>query len=97
VESPDRQNRSTGVRPGIADPRHPRQAHATSTLDALASNAAQLQTCARRVASDLLADLEHVETTLLKPDGTILSGRLDPAARQNLELCMRDAGLPIAE
>lgn len=71
--------------------------HATSTLDALASNAAQLQACARRIASDLLADLGHVETTLLKPDGKILSERLDPAARQNLERWMRDSGLPIDE
>jgi hypothetical protein len=71
--------------------------HATSTLDALAGTAAQLQACARRIASDLLADLGHVETTLLSPDGKILSGRLDPTARQNLELWMRDAGLPIDE
>jgi hypothetical protein len=71
--------------------------HATSTLDALANNAAQLQACARRIASDLLADFGHVETTLLKPDGKILSGRLDPEARANLELWMRDAGLPVDE
>jgi hypothetical protein len=71
--------------------------HATSTLDALANDAAQLQACARRIASDLLADLGHVETTLLKPNGKILSGRLDPAARENLERWMRDAGLPIDE
>jgi hypothetical protein len=60
--------------------------HATSTLDALASDATQLQACARRMASDLLADLGHVETTLLKPDGKILSARLDPAARENLKV-----------
>jgi hypothetical protein len=71
--------------------------HATSTLDALASDAAQLHACARRIASDLLADLGHVETTLLKPDGKILSERLDPAARKNIELWMRDAGLPVDE
>jgi hypothetical protein len=71
--------------------------HATSTLDALANNAVQLQACARRIVSDLLADLGHVETTLLKPDGKILSGRLDPAARENLEHWMRDAGLPVDE
>jgi hypothetical protein len=71
--------------------------HATSTLDALASNAAQLQACARRIASDLLADLGHVETTLLKPDGKIVSARLDRAARENVELWMRDAGLPVDE
>lgn len=71
--------------------------HATSTLDALASNVARLQACARRIASDLLADLGYVETTLLKPDSKILSGRLDPAARQDLELWMRGAGLPIDE
>jgi hypothetical protein len=69
--------------------------HATSTLDALANNAAQVQACTRRIASDLLADLGHVETALLKPDGKILSERLDPAARENLEQWMRDAGLPI--
>ena len=46
---------------------------------------------------DLLADLGYVETTLLKPDSKILSGRLDPAARQDLELWMRGAGLPIDE
>jgi hypothetical protein len=71
--------------------------HATSTLDALANNAAQLQACARRIASDLLADLGYVETTLLKPDGKILSERLDPAARENLEQWMRDSGLPVDE
>lgn len=71
--------------------------HVTSTLDALANNAAQLQACARRIASDLLADLGHVETTLLKPDGKILSERLDSAARENLEQWMRDAGLPVNE
>jgi hypothetical protein len=71
--------------------------HGTSTLDVLASNAAQLLACARRIASDLLADLGQVETTLLKPDGKILSGRLDQAARENLELWMRDAGLPVDE
>jgi len=71
--------------------------HATSTLDALANNAAQLQACARRIASNLHADLGSVETTLLKPDGTILSGRLDRAARENLEHWMRDAGLPVDE
>lgn len=69
--------------------------HVTSTLDALANNAAQLLACARRIASDLLADLGHVETTLLKPDGKILTGRLDPAARENLEHWMRDAGLRV--
>lgn len=71
--------------------------HATSTLDALAGDAAQLQACARRIASDLLADLGHAETTLLKPDGIILSARLDPAARANLERWMREAGLPVGE
>ena len=71
--------------------------HATSTLDALASNAVQLQACARRIASDLLADLGYVETTLLRPDGKILSARLDPAARENIELWMRDTGLPFDE
>jgi hypothetical protein len=71
--------------------------HATSTLDALASNAAQLQACARRIAADLLADLGHVETTLLKPDGRILSARLDQAARENIELWMRNTGLPVEE
>jgi Schlafen, AlbA_2 len=71
--------------------------HVTSILDALANNAAQLQACARRIASDLFADLGHVETTLLKPDGTIISGRLDSAARENLEHWMRDAGLPVCE
>ncbi len=71
--------------------------HATSTLDALAGDAAQLQACARRIASDLLADLGHVETTLLKPDGSILSARLDPEARANLECWMREAGLLAGE
>src|SRR5438045_3351766 len=50
-----------------------------------ARRAPQLQACARRIASDLLADLGHVETTMLKPDGRILSARLDPQARTNLE------------
>jgi hypothetical protein len=54
----------------------------------------QLQAWARRIASDLLADLGHVETTLLKADGKILSEQLDQASRQNLELWMRGAGLP---
>jgi hypothetical protein len=71
--------------------------HATSTLHALAGDAAQLQACARRIASDLLADLGHVETTMLKPDGRILSARLDPQARTNLECWMREAGLPVDE
>jgi hypothetical protein len=71
--------------------------HATSTLDALAGDAAQLQSCARRIASDLLADLGHVETTMLKPDGSILSARLDPEARTSLECWMREAGLPVSE
>jgi hypothetical protein len=31
------------------------------------------------------ADLGHVETTMLKPDGSILSARLDPQAWANLE------------
>jgi len=67
--------------------------HTTSTLEALAGDGAQLQACARRIASDLLADLGHVETTLLKPDGKILSTRLDPQARVNIEAWMRSAGL----
>jgi hypothetical protein len=71
--------------------------HATSTLDALAGDAAQLQACARRIASDLLADFGHVETTMLKPDGRILSVRLDAQARTNLECWMREAGLPVDE
>ena len=71
--------------------------HATSTLDALASDPVQLQACARRIASDLLADLGHIETTLLTPDGKILSARLDPKARENIELWMRAAGLPVHE
>jgi hypothetical protein len=71
--------------------------HATSTLDALAGDAAQLQACARRIASDLVADLGHVETTMLKPDGRILSARLDPQARTNLECWMREVGLPVDE
>jgi hypothetical protein len=69
--------------------------HVTSTLDALAGDAVQLQACARRIASDLVADLGHVETTLLQPDGKILTTRLDPAARTQIELWMRNAGLPI--
>jgi hypothetical protein len=71
--------------------------HATSTLDALAGDAAQLQACARRIASDLLADLGHVETTMLKPDGSILSARLDPQAQATFESWMREAGLPVDE
>jgi hypothetical protein len=71
--------------------------HATSTLDALAGDAGQLQACARRIASDLLADLGHVETTMLKTDGRILSARLDLQARTNLECWMREAGLPVDE
>ena len=71
--------------------------HATSTLDALASDPLQLQACARRIASSLLADLGHVETTLLKPDGKILSARLDREARETIELWMRAAGLPVHE
>jgi hypothetical protein len=71
--------------------------HATSTLEALASDPVQLQACARRIASDLLADFGHVETTLLKPDGKILSARLDSKARENLELWMRAADLPVPE
>lgn len=71
--------------------------HATSALDALAGDAAQLQACACRIASDLLADFGYVETTLLKPDGKILTARLDPTGRQNIELWMRDTGLPIDE
>lgn len=71
--------------------------HATSTLDALAGDAGQLQVCARRIASDLLADLGQVETTMLMPDGRILSDRLDAQARANLECWMREAGLPVGE
>jgi hypothetical protein len=71
--------------------------HATSTLDALASDPVQLQACARRIASDLLADLGYVETTLLKSDSEILSARLDREARQNIELWMRATGLPVHE
>jgi len=71
--------------------------HATSTLEALASDPVQLQACARRIASELLADFGHVETTLLKPDGKILSARLDPEARENIELWMCAAGLPVHE
>jgi hypothetical protein len=69
--------------------------HATSTLDAAANDAVQLQACARRIASDLLADLGHAETTLLKPGGKILSERLDAGARENIEAWMRDAGMPV--
>jgi hypothetical protein len=71
--------------------------HATSTLDALARDGEQLQACARRIASDLLADFGYVETTMLKPGGRILSARLDPQARANLERWMREAGLPVEE
>jgi len=49
------------------------------------------------LAHDLLAGLGHVETTMLKPDGSILSARLDPEARANLESWMREAGLPVDE
>jgi len=69
--------------------------HATSTLDALASDGAQLLLCARRVASDLIADFGHNETTMLKPDRRILSARLDAVAWANLEHWMRTAGLPV--
>jgi hypothetical protein len=34
---------------------------------------------------------------MLKPDGSILSARLDPEARANLESWMREAGLPVDE
>jgi hypothetical protein len=71
--------------------------HATSTLEALASDPAQLQACARRIASDLLADLGYIETTLLKPNSKILSARLDREARKNIELWMRATGLPVDE
>ena len=71
--------------------------HATSTLDALAGDAAQLLSCARRIAADLLADFGHTETTMLKPDRRILSGRLDPGAQANIEQWMRAMGLPIEE
>ncbi|WP_194903948.1 AlbA family DNA-binding domain-containing protein [Catenulispora rubra] len=71
--------------------------HATSTLEALAADAAQLLSCARRIASDLVADFGCVETTMLKPDGQILSGRLDPQAKAAIEHWMRNAGLPVGE
>jgi hypothetical protein len=71
--------------------------HATSTLDALASNAAQIQACAHRISSDLLADFGHVETTMLMADGKILSDRLDSEARKNIERWMGEAGLPVDE
>jgi hypothetical protein len=43
------------------------------------------------------ADLGHVETTMLKPDGGILSARLDPQAWANPESWMREAGLPVGD
>jgi hypothetical protein len=52
--------------------------HTTSTLEALTSGGKQVQACARRIASDFLADVGRVETTLLKSDGRILTARLDP-------------------
>lgn len=76
---------------------HTEPVHATSTLDALASDAAQLLSCARRIASDLLADFGYVETTMLKPERRILSARLDPGARTNIEHWMRATGLPVSE
>ena len=71
--------------------------HVTSTLDALASDAVQLQACARRIASDLLADFGYAETTLLKPGGEILSAHLDQAARAEIEPWMRATGLTVKE
>ena len=45
---------------------------------------------ARRIASDLLADLGHVETTLLKPDGKILYSTARPGSpRENRTLDAR--------
>ena len=68
---------------------------ATSTLDALAGDPLQLQACARRIATDLLADLGHAETTLLKLGGQILSARLEQRARENIETWMRAVGLHV--
>lgn len=69
--------------------------HTTSTLDALAGDAVQLVTCARRLATEFLADLGFVETKLLAPDGQILSKRLDQEARAQVEAWMHEVGLPV--
>jgi hypothetical protein len=69
--------------------------HATSTLDALTGDANQLVESARRIAADLIADFGYIETTLVKPNGRILSTRLDPRSRAVLESWMHDAGLQV--
>jgi hypothetical protein len=69
--------------------------HTTSTLDALASDPVQLVACARRLATEFLADFGYVETKLLTPDGRILSSRLDEQARVQVEAWMREVGLPV--
>lgn len=69
--------------------------HTTSTLDALAGDPVQLVSCARRLATEFLADLGHVETQLITPDGRIVSKRLDQKARAQVEEWMRAVGLPV--
>jgi Putative DNA-binding domain len=69
--------------------------HTTSTLDALAGDGSQLHACARRIATDFLADLGRVDTTLLKPGGRMLTARLDQQARIAAETWMREVDLPV--
>ncbi len=71
--------------------------HTTSTLDALAGDPVQLVACARRLATDFLADFGYVETKLLTPEGRILSNRLDQQARAQVETWMRQVGLPVGD
>lgn len=69
--------------------------HTTSTLDALTADAVQLVTCARRLVTELLADLGYVDTKLLTAEGRIMTGRLDPPSRRRVEAWMREVDLPI--
>ena len=69
--------------------------HTTSTLDALLGDPVQLVACARRLATEFLADFGSVETKLLTPDGRILSKRLDQQGCSQVETWMRAVGLPV--
>ena len=59
-------------------------AHITVPLDDIAQDAGELHLAARSIAADLLADYGQPDNRLLKPDGSIAFGLLEPGYQDPL-------------
>jgi hypothetical protein len=68
-------------------------AHVTVPLDAVADDPRRFHLVARGLAADLLADYGQAGTRLLRPDGTVDHGLLDPAAGAQLKNWLTRSGL----